>query len=139
MSVIFKFKLLLEKHALMVSYLTIEPPQVSPYLLAKKQQCTYVGLFLRPLSLILVYNDQSPDFYFDLIQRIQCKKAINPNLNHYLYVINKISSPDANLQFFQLANLSNLFPLFIGMLILALLTDSLSYQPTNDEKNIILS
>ena len=32
-----------------------------------------------------------------------------------------------------MANLSNLFPLFIGMLILALLTDSLSYQPTNDE------
>ena len=48
----------------MVSYLTIEPPQVSPYLLAKKQQCTYVGLFLRPLSLILAINVQN---YFQLI------------------------------------------------------------------------
>ena len=35
---------------------------------------------------------------------------------------------------FQLANLSSLFLLFIQMLILALLTGSLSYQPANNEK-----
>ena len=38
----------------MVSYLTIEPPQVSPYLLAKKQQCDYMGLFLQPLEMKLI-------------------------------------------------------------------------------------
>ena len=44
-----KFKLFSEKHALMVSYLTIEAPQVSPYLLARKQ-CDYIGAFVQPLK-----------------------------------------------------------------------------------------
>ncbi len=37
----------------MVSYLTIEAPQVSPYLLARKQ-CDYMGLFLQPLEMKLI-------------------------------------------------------------------------------------
>lgn len=128
-------------------YLNIEHPQVKSYLLAKEQQFdldqnlhgAVPATIINGTYLILGYNEQSTDFYIDLIQRIQNEEDIDPNPDHYLYVIDEASYPNANLQFFQLANLSSLFPLFFGMLVLALLTGFLYYQRANYEKNIVSS